>query len=172
MKPIKTTLFFITMLCLLTSVSQCSNAQKLEHCETLEQTKHCNKKRVQAIKDLEGSLSIYIPLKEGSDKTIELDSVYFKGKSAKLMFGTEEQMMFFARFVTNSKHTQDIILSSDMTEEHQNKLPNKQPKIPFELKPDECVISYKANGETKYYKISGIKEKRLKEVPMAPRNNP
>ena len=67
-------------------------------------------------------------------------------------------------------YTEDIILSSDIAEEHKNKLPVKESKIPFELLPNQCVISFIEHGQTKYYKISNIKEKRLKEVPMAPRN--
>ena len=71
--------------------------------------------------DLESSFTIYIPVNKEDDNHIELDSVYFKGKSAKLIKG-QKQNMYFARFITNSKHARDIILSSDMEEEHQNKL--------------------------------------------------
>lgn len=162
----------MAMLFLLTSASQCTNAQKLEQEAPIEFGEVYYQKRVQAIKDLESSISLYIPLKEGSDKTIVLDSVYFKGKSAKLKVDTQNQSMYVARFITNSKQTPDIILSSDMKEESENKLPKKEPEIPFQLKPNECVISYEVDGEVRYYKISNIKEKRLKEVPMSPRNNP
>jgi len=171
MKRFKTIVFSMTMFFLLTSFSQCSNAQKLEQKAPLDFGEVYYQKRTQAIKDLESSFTIYIPVNKEDDNDIELDSVYFKGKSAKLIKG-QKQNMYFARFTTNSKHARDIILSSDMEEEHQNKLPKIEPNIPFELKPDECVIRYLADGEVKYYKISGIKEKRLKEVPMAPRNNP
>jgi hypothetical protein len=151
----------------MTSFSQCSNEQRLEKTAPMKFGEAYYKKNAQAVKDLQSTLTLYIPIQE-DNINVGMDSVYFKGKSAKLI--KDSQNLYFARFIMKPAHTEDIILSSDIAEEHQNKLPKRDSKIPFELKPNECIISYKMSGETRYYKISNIKEKRLKEVPMSPRN--
>ncbi len=171
MMRIKAIIFSTVMFCLMASFSQCSNAQKLEQKAPLEFGEVYYQKKAQAVKDLESMFTLYIPIKGEYNNNIEPDSVYFKGKSAKLLVSTQNQNLFYGRFITKPVYTEDIILSSDMNEEHQNKLPKTESKIPFELKNSECVISYKQDGGVKYYKISNIKEKRLADVPMSPRNN-
>ena len=166
----KTIIFSFAMFCLMVSVSQCSSAQKLEQKAPLDFGEVYYKKRAQAVRDLPSVFTLYIPVKGEHDNTIELDSVYFKGESAKLT-QISNQSLYIGRFVTKPAYVEDMILSSDVEEEHQNQPPKIEPKIPFELKPNECVVSYKQAGEVKYYKISNIKERRLKGVPMAPRNN-
>lgn len=153
----------------LMAFSQCTNGQKLETKAPLEFGEVYYKKKAQAVKDLESVITLYIPI-VGESNTIELDSAYFKGKSAKLFISSQDQNLYFGRFIMKPAYTEDIILSSDIAEEHKNKLPVKESKTPFELLPNQCIISYKEGGKTKYYKISNIKEKRSNEVPMAPRN--
>lgn len=151
------------------SFSQCSSGQKLEKNAPFEFDEVYYKRQAQAVRDLESVVTLYIPIKS-ENKNIELDSVYFKAKSAKLVKSTQNQNLYLGKFTTKSEYIEDIILSSDVAEEHKNKLPKLESKIPFELKPNECVLSYKEAGQIKYYKISNIKEKRLNEVPMSPRN--
>lgn len=155
----------------MTSFSQCSSAQKLEQKSPLDFSDVYFQKKAQAVRDLESSYTLFIPIKGENNKNIQLDSVYFKEKSAKIMLSSQNQNLYYARFITKPAYTEDVILSSDMKEEHKNKLTLQKTKIPFELLPNQCVVSYLQNGEVKYYKISNIKEKRLKDVPMAPRNN-
>ena len=168
MRPFKTILFSTLMLSIM-AFSQCSNRQKLETKAPLEFGEVYFKKKAQAVKDLETVITLYIPIK-GENNTIKLDSVFFKGKSAKLIKSSKDQNLYFGQFIVKPAYTENIILSSDISEEHKNKLPVKESKTPFELLPNQCVISFIEAGQTKYYKISNIKEKRLKEVPMAPRN--
>jgi hypothetical protein len=153
----------------LMAFSQCSNGQKLEIKAPLEFGEVYYKKKAQAVRDLESVTTLYIPI-IGESNTIELDSAYFKGKSAKLIKSSQDQNLYFGRFIMKPAYTEDIILSSDIADEHKNQLYVKESTIPFELLPNQCVISYIQAGQTKYYKISNIKEKRLNEVPMAPRN--
>lgn len=155
----------------MTSFSQCSSAQKLEQKSPLDFSDVYFQKKAQAVRDLESSYTLFIPIKGENNKNIQLDSVYFKEKSAKIMLSSQNQNLYYARFITKPAYTEDVILSSDMKEEYKNKLTLQKTKIPFELLPNQCVVSYLQNGEVKYYKISNIKEKRLKDVPMAPRNN-
>ena len=160
-------LLFVTL-----TVTQCSSAQKLEPIAPLDFGDVYYQKKAQAVRDLESYLTIFIPVEEEIKNNIELDSVYFRGRSAKLMDTNKSPKMYYGRFVIKPKKAEDIILSSDMKDEHQNKVTMDNPKIPFELLPNQCVISYKQDGKTKYYKISNIKEKRLKDVPMEPNNKP
>ena len=172
MKQFNSLLFSMLLLFLTLSVSQCSSAQKLEAVAPLDFGEVYYQKKAQAVRDLESSLTIFIPIKEEVKSNIELDSVYFKGRSAKLKATDMAQNMYYGRFVIKPKKAEDIILSSDLKEEHQNKVTMDNPKIPFELLPNQCVISYKQDGKIKYYKISDIKEKRPIEVPMQPNNKP
>lgn len=172
MKQFNPIIFSITLLFLSTSVTQCSSAQKLEQIAPLDIGEVYYQKKAQAIKDIEDYLTIFIPIEGKQNDNIKLDSVYFKGRSAKLMVTEKAPNVFYGRFVIKPQKAEDIILSSDIKEEHQNKVIMDNPNIPFELLPNQCVISYKQDGKTKYYKISNIKEKRLKDVPMAPNNNP
>lgn len=170
MGRIKTLIYSIAMFSLLTSFSQCSTKQKFEDKAPLEFGEVYYKKRPQAVRDLESVMTLFLPVKEVNPE-IELDSIYFRGHSEKLEVSPQNQNLYFGRFVTKPKYQEDIILSIDMAEEHKNKLPKVNKDIPFELEPNECVISYKQAGKTKYYKISNIKHKRSNDVPMAPRNN-
>ena len=172
MKQFNSILFSMLLFFLTLSVSQCSIAQKLESVAPLDFGEVYYQKRAQAVRDLESFLTIFIPIKEEVKSNIELDSVYFKGRSAKLMVSNKTPNVYYGRFVIKPKKAEDIILSSEMKDEHQNKVTMDNSKIPFELLPNQCVISYKQDGKTKYYKISNIKEKRLKDVPMEPNNKP
>lgn len=153
----------------LSSFSQCSNGQKLEKRSPMEFGDVYFKRQPQAVRDLESMMTLFLPVNGG--RNVELDSVYFRGKSAKLIKSPNDQNLYLGHFIIKPRHKEDIILSSDVADEHQNKLPKIDPKIPFELKQNECVITYKKNGKTRYFKISSIKEIRPKEFPMAPRNN-
>jgi len=170
MKPVKSILSSLIMLILLSGFSQCSNNQKLENTPPIDIGEVYYKKQPQAVRDLQSVMTLFLPI-NSENRSIELDSVYFRGQLAKLKVSNQNENLYFARFVMNSKHKNDIILSRDMGQEHQNQLPKKEQSIPFELKQNECIISYKQEGKVKYYKITNIKEIRTKDVPMSPRNN-
>lgn len=171
MKHFNPIMISIAMLFLATSVTQCSSAQKLEHKAPLVFGEVYYQKSAQAVRDLKSMYTLYIPIKGKKNNTV-LDSVYFKGMTAKLIVSPQNEKIYYARFITKQAYTEDFILSSDVKDEHQNKLPIQKTKIPFDLLPNQCVISYIQEGELKFYKISNIKEKLLKQVPMEPRNKP
>lgn len=147
------------------SFSQCSSAQKLQtkaptqfgdvYCQTW----------VAGIKGGGSGINIFIPV---MDKTIQLDSVYFRGKATKLEVNSSETPLYIGRFKTGFNEHKDIIMSSDSNEEYGNKLPEKAVKIPFDLKDDECVVSYIKDNKTLYYKISNVQQKEPLNYPSAP----
>ncbi len=91
-----------------------------------------------------------------------MDSVYFRGRVTKLAL---KDAQYIGKF--NDPVKPDMIMSGDAREEAGNQPPTLQPKIPFELSKNECVISYTEDGKKKYYKISQVKEKAALIYPSA-----
>ncbi|MBT8303849.1 MAG: hypothetical protein KJP09_05210 [Bacteroidia bacterium] len=58
-------------------------------------------------------------------------------------------------------------MSGDSKQEYGNKRPEDTEKIPFELKMNECVVSYKEGKKTKYFKIDEVEEKAAIPPPMS-----
>ncbi|MFC4722923.1 hypothetical protein ACFO5O_11360 [Geojedonia litorea] len=162
----------MSMFVFLSSFSQCTDERSLQDDAPVTFGDVYYQYRAQAVRDLETSFTLVIPLKNDLPSSITLDSVYFKGKSAKLQTTVNKDNFYFAKFITKPAYSEDIILSSDLAEEHQNKPPKPPIRIPFELKSNECIISYIQDGKTRYYKIKGIVQKRQNGVPMSPNNKP
>lgn len=78
------------------------------------------------------------------DPTIKIDSVYFRNLKGKL---TKDK----------GKYVSQLIKRLPINEGHT--LMNKG-DFPFELQPNECVVSYQDQGETKYVKFSNLIEKQ------------
>ena len=93
-----------------------------------------------------------------TNNSVEFDSLFFKGKKAKIELQTIEKKNYingsFNTSTVNSK--EDLILHSEGKKEYGNKAPKK--KFPFELKDNEAVISFLENGETKYFKVKNIEK--------------
>ncbi len=101
-------------------------------------------------------INVYIPIKSNPNNTI-LDSVYFQGKKTKLEL--ESASLAVGRFKTESTQKQDIIMSNKPYAEYGNKIPKLSEKSPFELKENECVVSYKEENKFKYFKIKNVIQK-------------
>jgi len=94
-------------------------------------------------------LRIPVSLLENSD--VELIEVYFRGKQVKALVNTvDNQKMIVVRIPNNNSESSET--------------------IDFELNADEAVISYNENGETKYAKVNGIKQKQPLIYKGAPKN--
>ncbi len=102
------------------------------------------------------SVQLFIPVKTIQTNRVSLDSVYFRGRSAVLEPDAITPGMFSARFNTGKP---DLIMSSDTREEYANKMPVKAVKTPFSLDDDEAILVFTQNNKTKYYKITGIRER-------------
>lgn len=78
-----------------------------------------------------------------TDKDIQLETVYFRNMKGKLQ---KEKAMYSAVLKNESPYY--------------TWQPAKKPAdYPFDLKDNECVISYTENGKTKYLKIENLDEK-------------
>lgn len=107
---------------------------------------------------------IIIPV-NGELKT-PLKSAYFQGKKIPLTYMPNENR-YEGRWTDPSSVDKDMVMSDDANEEYQNKLPQVQEQIPFELQEGECIISYMKSGKPGFFKIDQLKEKDLMAMPSA-----
>ncbi len=78
-----------------------------------------------------------------NDETIVFEKIYFRNLIGSLVKG---KGMYISTLKNNSPF---------YTWEY----PKKPSDYPFDLLPDECIISYKENGQLKYTKITSLDEK-------------
>jgi len=164
MKLLKQTFFLSAMLILMGSFAQCSTSQKLQSTAPMQFGDVYCQKWVAGIKGGGGGLNLFIRV---TDNSIQLDSVYFRGEISKLEFKSGEFPTFIGRFENDFNQSKGVIISSDRNEEYNNKLPKKSVVIPFDLKDNECVVSYMKGDKRWYYKISNIEQKMPLNYPMA-----
>jgi hypothetical protein len=167
MQTLKTISFSILTLIVMASFSQCSSIKKIQQTVPLDLGQVYYQAWIAGIEGGGAGLNIYIPTE---DNSIELDSVYFRGKAAKLEFKNQNGIIYIGRFISDFNKKKDIVMSNEPNTEFGNEMPKMPPKIPFELKDNECVISYKEGKKTKYFKVSNIVEKDLIPYPSAPPN--
>lgn len=153
---------------IMSSFSQCSTAQKLQKAAPTEFGNIYCKQWVSGMVDGPSGMDIFIEIK---DSEFQPDSVYFREKVTKLIKDSQKEGIYVGHFVSKSKQPQDIVMSSDSKQEYGNKMPKKPIKIPFDLAHNECIISYKVNGRTKYYKLTNVAEIQMVEAPMSPASN-
>ena len=146
--------------------SQCSSTKMLQAEAPITVGKVYYQKWVAGVQGGGSGLNIFIP---SNDVSIVLDSVYFRGKAVKLETKIQDKSLYIGRFKSQFNQKQDLIMSSDSTAEYGNKLPIVEEQIPFELKPDECVVSYMDGNKTKYFRIGNVVEKATMHYPMSPK---
>ena len=168
MKTLNKFLGLILLSLVMTSFSQCSSAQKLQEKAPTSFGKVYCQSWVAGARGGGSGIDIYIPV---SDYSVKLDSVYFRGKKAKLTIQSDNNKVFVGRIKTDlNNEKQDIIMSGDSKKEYGNKLPELPEKIPFELEDNQCVVSYQEDDITKYFKIENVVEKAstpMMSVPMS-----
>jgi len=148
------------------SFSQCSSTKQLQEKSPMALDQVYCQKWVAGIQGGGSGLNIFIPIKEN---TVQFDSVYFRGRSVKLEF-REKEMIYIGRFISAFNQKKDMIMSSEPNAEYGNQVPTEPVKIPFELKDNECVISYIKEGQSMYFKIDNVVEKEMIPMPSASPN--
>jgi hypothetical protein len=167
MKTIKQFLGASLLFAILASFSQCSSTQKIQEKPPTAIGQVYFQKWVAGVRGGGAGLNIFIPV---NDTAIKLDSVYFKGKSAKLEIKPGKNIFYVGRFISDINQKKDIIMSSEPHAEFNNPKPKLAKKIPFQLKHNECIISYIQDDKIKYFKIDNVVEKKLIPYPSAPPN--
>ncbi|MBT8268028.1 MAG: hypothetical protein HKO96_09255 [Flavobacteriaceae bacterium] len=165
MKPVKAITLTILTFVVMSSFSQCSGSKTLDKKAPVKIEQAYCQRWVGGVEGAGSGLNIFLPM---TDTGIELDSVYFRGKAAKLEW-KKEARMYVGRYTTEFNQKKDITMDEDPKKEYGNELPKVESQIPFDLKQDECVVSYKKGSRTHYFKIKNIGEKQMMAFPSAPK---
>lgn len=136
--------------------SQCATGKQLETNLPFEIGDVYYQERVAGVDGGGSGVNIFITLQENPNNII-LDSVYFQGKEAKLEF--RNNTVYVGRLESKTVLKNDIIMSIEPYAEYGNKVPVVPKKPRFELKEDECIVSYKTSNKVKYFKIEKINKK-------------
>jgi len=166
MRLVKTLIFSLSMCFVMVSFSQCSGSKNTQE-TTLQKTAptQLDKPYYQAwVAGIQGGgsgINVFMPSRETS---VKLDSAYFRGMKAKVEITNEG---YIARFKTKANQKDDVIMSSESNSEYGNQLPQKE-NFPFQLKDNECVISYYKDNTLAYFKIEDLFEKAMAQYPSAP----
>ncbi|RZN84542.1 MAG: hypothetical protein EVB11_00380 [Winogradskyella sp.] len=97
---------------------------------------------------------------ETKSDDLVLDSVYFRGKTSKLITKPANKQLFIGRFLSTSN-------TEKFNFEENTKDKSVSESFPFELENNECVISYIKDGKTRYYKLGNIIERQTDALPMS-----
>ena len=146
MKALKNIITFLLMSFMIVSFYNCSSTKMLQNESPFEIGEVY-------YSESNSEIQVYISVKSNPNNII-LDSIYFQGKKSKLEL--ENASLAVGHFKTESIQRQDIIMSNEPYAEYGNKVPKLPEKFPFELKENECVVSYKETGIIKYFKIENM----------------
>ncbi len=157
------------MLLLLTLTSTtCSKYKQLQKEPPVKIGQAYFQKWISGVQGGGSGIDLFIPVEETK---IQFDSVYFKGKVAKLEEGDVYKNLLLGRFYTTFNSKRDLVMSNDPEEEYGNELPELPKRMPFNIDDDECLISY-IKGDRKYYfKVGNIIEKQSTGNQSAPPPN-
>ena len=153
------------LLSIMANFLNCASSQSLEKSIPLEIGDVYFQNWVAGVKGGGSGVNLFIPIISNTNNII-LDSVYFRGKKVKLELKNNTLYVGYFKSLINEK--KDIVMSSNRIEELNNPVPKIPKNIPFKLENNECVVSYKNNGKTKYHKLSNITEKEKQYLPSAP----
>ena len=119
---------------------------------------------VAGVKGGGSGINVFINVNTEFPKDIELDSIYFRGKSVKLQTKPNDKGLYIGYFKTNANTADNELLLDQETVKEEK----ESPKIPFNLKNNECVVSYIQDDKRMYYKITDIEEKETTPYPSIP----
>ena len=165
MKTIKKMTSLALLFIVVASFSQCSSAKNAQESSSLEIIQAYCQRWIGGVEGGGSGLNIFI---QTMDNSIRLDSVYFRGKGAKFETKPQSETLYIGRFMSDFNQKKDMIMTSEPKGEFGNEAPQVLTKIPFELKDNECMVSYQKNGSTIYFKIENVVEKELIPYPSAP----
>lgn len=175
MKDYKSVTVIALLFVMLTSFTQCTSSKKISDVNDNQEAYKLEENAsftlgetyfqswVAGVKGGGSGIHMYINVLTNTNNVV-LDSVYFKGLTAKVEIS---KMGHIASFKTKANQKEDIVMSNNNNAEYGNQIPIKQ-SFPFELKNNEAVISYTENATLKYLLIKNIKEKSRIEYPSAP----
>ena len=103
---------------------------------------------------------IYFDL-ESVQPGVTFNTLYFRGKTAKIEYIPESKYTFMADIRTDSDRP-DIIMDADPSAEAENRPPVT---MPFEIPDTHAAFTYTYEGETRVHVLENIKEKEMIAYP-------
>ena len=167
MQSLKTTFFTLVMCFILVGFSQCSSSKNsseivLEDSNPITFEKPYFQSWVAGIQGGGSGINLYLP---SQNTTFKLDSAYFRSMTSKVQVINAG---YVSHFKTALNQKEDIIMSGEENAEYGNQLPANKNIFPFQLKENECVISYTKDNSTKYFKIINLFEIPMQQYPSTP----
>lgn len=156
----KTVQNFFKLLCLTllsVSFSQCASTMKLQKEAPTTFGETYFQEWVAGVQGGGFGINVFIQV---NDKNVILDSIYFRGEVTELKTKPANASLFIGRF-KGEANTQEPSLITTTDEKVE------EVDFPFNLKENECVVSYKDGDKLKYFKITDMKEKPLEALPMS-----
>ncbi|APQ17401.1 hypothetical protein A9200_00370 [Maribacter hydrothermalis] len=142
-----TSSFFVLLLFL----TSCTSQKKMQTKTPFKIGNATSQQYIGGREESRSGTELRIPLSFSNTIEIKINHVFFRGKEAQSALDTLENEKVLVVKMPN-----DLIESSEA--------------INLKLKFDEAVISYNENGETKYAKVQGIKQKQPLIYKSAPKN--
>ena len=145
---------------LLMMISCCSNKFHLEKKSSLTFNESYYSKWTSGVQGQGSGFTIYLVINKSvdiSNKNIKILGIYFREKYSTLKYQGSNR---YQGFVKNNENLKVVSPDSKITV-----INNEDEKIPFSLKKNEAVVSYKINEKQKYVKINLI-QKQGTSFPM------
>ena len=142
MRVYSKTLFILLLIIATLSFSQCASTYKLDKVAPTKFKDVYFQKWNAGIQEGGSGINVFI---KTEDKSVTPDSVYFRGKGTRLIVYPNNLVLHIGRFTALNTSS-----------------------IPFNLKEDECIVSYLKNKKVHYYKISNIREHTIVNYPSTP----
>ncbi len=167
--------FYIILGCIIT-LQGCSSQKHLESSAPFQVEKATCQEWVGGREESGTGFRLQLPIVAATVDDVAFKEVFFRGTILEAQLEKDnEKMMVVCNYTSSKVERPDIIMHSDPKKEVGNqppKLDKKRAKFPFELKPDEAVISYseKGSNKLKYIKIAGIVDKPSRIYPSRPQN--
>lgn len=156
MKPFLHILFFCTFLIIF---ANCANGKKLQEDPPIALKQVYYTSYSAGVKGADAGFNLYIPVEKAA--TIQMDTVYFRGRKAVLQQDPGDPNLYVATFKIPSAEGKapELIMHEDPKKEFGNPIPERLEKMPFEMEKDEAVVQYVKKGKVSYFKIKDIQNR-------------
>ncbi|WP_034060058.1 hypothetical protein [Lacinutrix jangbogonensis] len=173
MKLYKTLAFLLVFVVMLASFTHCKSSNEVSNSKNNNQILKLEDKTsfilgnayfqswVAGVRGGGSGIHLYISVLSNKN-SVAFDSVYFRDMKSKMQL---DKKSYIASFKTAANQQDSIVFSNNIKAEDVNQL--LKSNFPFNLKDNECVISYIENGTAKYLLLENLTEKRRIEYPSA-----
>lgn len=153
--------FTYIILAMAFSISGCSSQKKLVDDPPFETGEASCQAWVGGRAESGSGTKLQIPIGSTLPENMAMQQAFFRGKIADIKLeSVDGKTVATANFMNSNDNKPDVVMHADATKEVGNQPPQLKEDFPFELEPDECVISYTVGDTVKYTKIKGVKEKK------------